>query len=376
MVVRTDKELGEGFAESKEWKSDASELYNFIEEVEVDGVKKIVVSSQSGHERNHLFSNSDEKGFVDVSLLSGLDSIADSRSNAIWDFDHDGRLDIALVNANNPFLQLFRNQNSSTDQKFVVVQLVGGNSTGMPSQDWSNRDGIGAVVSVITDDHQFVRESRAGEGFASQNSKDMLVGIGTATSGKIQIKWPSGKTTEHGTIDAGTRIRCYENASDSKDGAGQVVIDYRSSGFVAKPNTLFTGDVFGKERAAGKAKLSLFVSLATWCPECKKNQPQVRALAERFGESINLFAVPVDENDTGEKLKTYEEAFKPAYQILGDIEKAEVSKMQEIVTRVSEQGALPSTIVTDSQGRVVMVTGGVPTVSELARLLESLETSE
>ena len=373
MVVRTDEELGEEFSESKEWKADTSELYNFVEEVEVDGVKKIVVSSQSGHERNHLFSNSQNEGFVDVSLLSGLDSIADSRSNAIWDFDHDGRLDIALVNANNPFLQLYRNQNSSEDQNFIVVQLVGGNSSGMPSKDWSNRDGIGAVVSITTDQQRFVRESRAGEGFASQNSKSVLIGIGAADSGKLEIKWPSGKTTTHGTVASGKRMTCFENPKDSKDGSGQALSDYRPSGFVARPASLFTGDEFGKERAAGNARLSVFVSLATWCPECKANQPQVRALADRFGDSINLFAVPVDEEDTPAKLKTYVEAHNPAYEILSDIEKDTVSQMQEIVTRVSEQGALPSTIVTDSKGRVMLVTGGVPSVSDVAKLLENLE---
>ena len=41
--------------------------------------------SFSGNERNHLFMNKQGESFSDVSSLSGLDEIADSRSFAIWD---------------------------------------------------------------------------------------------------------------------------------------------------------------------------------------------------------------------------------------------------------------------------------------------------
>ena len=110
MVVRTDDQLGDEFSESSKWNADKSVLYNFIEEVEVNGETQRVVSSQSGNERNHLFMNQKDHELKDVSLISGLDSIADGRANAIWDFDRDGFQDIVLVNANNPLLQLFHNQ--------------------------------------------------------------------------------------------------------------------------------------------------------------------------------------------------------------------------------------------------------------------------
>ena len=166
MVVRTDKQMGEEFSESTKWNADATELYNFMVEVEVDGKIQRVVSSQSGHERNHLFMNQKDHELKDVSLVSGLDSIADGRANAIWDFDRDGFQDIVLINANNPMMQLFHNQlktGAPDSSQFIAVQLTGGNQTGQPSGEWSNRDGIGAVVRVKAGETVLVREARAGE---------------------------------------------------------------------------------------------------------------------------------------------------------------------------------------------------------------------
>ena len=50
------------------------------------------------------------KQFADVSLVSGLDNPADSRGFVLFDYDRDGQQDIALVNANDPLLNLYHNQ--------------------------------------------------------------------------------------------------------------------------------------------------------------------------------------------------------------------------------------------------------------------------
>ena len=54
--------------------------------------------SFSGYERNHLFVNQDGKAFVDLSGVSGLDAVGDSRSFAVLDYNRDGWPDIGLVN--------------------------------------------------------------------------------------------------------------------------------------------------------------------------------------------------------------------------------------------------------------------------------------
>ena len=67
-------------------------------------------ASFSGHERNHLYVNIDGDDFLDVSGVTGLDHSGDSRAFASLDFDRDGWVDVAMVNANAPLFQLHRNR--------------------------------------------------------------------------------------------------------------------------------------------------------------------------------------------------------------------------------------------------------------------------
>ena len=58
----------------------------------------------SGSERNRLFLNRAGKQFLDVSGLSGVDSPADGRVSVWWDYDRDGRQDLAVINSSSPLL--------------------------------------------------------------------------------------------------------------------------------------------------------------------------------------------------------------------------------------------------------------------------------
>ena len=382
MVVRTDKQMGEEFSESTKWNADATELYNFMVEVEVDGKIQRVVSSQSGHERNHLFMNQKDHELKDVSLVSGLDSIADGRANAIWDFDRDGFQDIVLINANNPMMQLFHNQLKSAapaSSKFIAIQLTGGNQTGQPSSEWSNRDGIGAVVRVKAGETLLVREARAGEGFASQNSKVMLVGIGEKNEAEVSIDWPSGKRVEYGTVSAGNLAHCYEDksATFNLSGIEQTLYQAEAAFAETQPQVDYGSFELPDHHSASveEARLILYVTMATWCPNCKKNQPLVAMLREKFGDQIDLVGVPVDPEDSSAKLADYRQKYQPAYELLDPVTDSERDELKRLITTISEQGALPSTLITDQQGRVLDAMGGIPSSSTVARLLDSLPTS-
>ena len=92
--------------------------------------------------------------FYDIGAISNLDHPGDSRAFAILDYDRDGWLDIAMVNANAPLLQLFRNQiGSQADAtgkgQALALRFVGGNNDAEPSASWSNRDGYGAMVTGV-----------------------------------------------------------------------------------------------------------------------------------------------------------------------------------------------------------------------------------
>jgi len=98
-------------------------------------------ASFSGHERNHVFLNQNGDDYVDVSGISGLDHPGDSRAFAVLDFDRDGWQDLAVVNANAPLFQLFRNRMDERGDagRFVAIRFEG--ETGLPSRPASGAAG-------------------------------------------------------------------------------------------------------------------------------------------------------------------------------------------------------------------------------------------
>ncbi|MEJ2139436.1 MAG: CRTAC1 family protein [Gammaproteobacteria bacterium] len=73
----------------------------------------------------------------------------------------------------------------------------------------SNRDAIGARVRLEADETHFytVRSTQA---FQSQNEPAIILALGEADEGKVQIDWPSGLTTAL-VVKAGQRIRVRES---------------------------------------------------------------------------------------------------------------------------------------------------------------------
>lgn len=188
-------------------------------------------TSFSGNERNHLFLSESGQSFWDISGVSGLDSPSDGRSFAILDYDQDGWLDIVLVNSNMPLLQLFRNrigEQPGARGEVVALRFVGGNKTPLSSEDWSARDGYGALVTLtLGNGTRLIREHRCGEGMAAQNSSTMVIGIGEADGvGPLVVRWPSGRVQELPSTRAGSLITIYENPDDSPDGSAFVRSNY------------------------------------------------------------------------------------------------------------------------------------------------------
>src|SRR6185436_5253447 len=161
--------------------------------------------------------NRSGRAFVDISPLSGLDNPADSRGFAVLDYDHDGWQDVALVNANQPLFNLYHNEMAAAGIRggMIAIRFVGGNRTPAPSKEFTCRDGFGARVTVDLGDQKLIREHRCGEGWSTQNSATMIVGIGAhATVPSLTVRWPSGKTTTTKDVPEGTLLTAYENPAE------------------------------------------------------------------------------------------------------------------------------------------------------------------
>jgi len=160
--------------------------------------------SWSGYERNTLYLNNHDGTFSDVSGISGLDFLDDSRSFALADLNHDGRLEVILKNRTAPQLRILQN----------VMQSIGGSVCFRLRGTKSNRDAIGASITLQCDGLRQIKYLQAGTGFLSQHSKELFFGLGK-TPGAISatVHWPSGLSQTFEQIPANHRISIEEGQS-------------------------------------------------------------------------------------------------------------------------------------------------------------------
>ncbi len=161
----------------------------------------------SGYERNVFYANHRDGTFSDVSGAVGLDFIEDGRAFALADFDHDGRLEVFLKNRNGPQLRLL--QNVMRDLAPSIAFRLRGNK--------SNRDAIGAAITVETGAGRQTRMLQAGSGFLSQHSKEVFFGLGEAKGPvRASIHWPSGLVQELRDLPINHRIWVDEGTEPSR----------------------------------------------------------------------------------------------------------------------------------------------------------------
>jgi enediyne biosynthesis protein E4 len=107
-----------------------------------------------------------------------------ARGLAIGDIDNDGDPDVVFTTLNGPPV-LLRN-NVGQDHDWIGFQLEGTKS---------NRDGLGAKVTVFAGQRRIVRWTTGGSSYLSSHDKRALIGLGRIEPGKVlnaEIRWPNG----------------------------------------------------------------------------------------------------------------------------------------------------------------------------------------
>ena len=159
----------------------------------------------NGCERNVFYANNRDGTFSEVSGVTGLDFPDDSRAFALTDLDHDGRLEIVLKNRNAPQLRILRNAMKELGN--VVAFRLRGTT--------SNRDAIGASITVEIGAHRQTKFLQAGSGFLSQHAKELFFGVGGAEgSVRATVRWPGGLTQTFATVPVNRRIEIQEGSQD------------------------------------------------------------------------------------------------------------------------------------------------------------------
>jgi hypothetical protein len=147
-------------------------------------------------ERKLLYWNEHDGKFRDISMTSGpgISSPFNSHGVAAADFDNDGNVEI-LVNNSHDRPSLLKNNGDHGNWILLDLQVTK-----------SNRDEIGARVTVRAGKHQQTQEVLSGGGYDSQSDLRLHFGLGAASKvDDLEIRWPSG-LVQHLPNVTGNRI--------------------------------------------------------------------------------------------------------------------------------------------------------------------------
>lgn len=334
--------------------------------------------SFSGYERDYLALGRGGKGFLDVSGVSGIDSIGDGRGAAFADFDNDGDLDVFLVSLQRQAHELFRN-NVGSEKGFLRVEPVGRDGA----------DAFGTVVRVRTTAGTLAKVKSGGSGFLAQHDPRLLFGLGDSASADwVEITWPDGATRRIDSIDGQPGVPAGLSLRVERDGGLEAMAERRfaladpldSEARLLAGLTIAPGDLMPDlslrtdEQVDGLAQLvegadSLFDLLrpgrrllvniwATWCVPCRREVPELQRLEPGFAANgIDLVGLSIDV-DTVARIRPFLQQAGASYpiQVTAD------ARIPDLY--VGGEVSVPLSLLLDEDGRILQIIGGWSAATE------------
>ena len=161
-------------------------------------------------QRNLVHHNNRDGTFTEVGAELGVPFTEKhtGRGAAFGDIDNDGDVDVIINNLDGR-PQLLRNDGGNANNS-VLIKTVGVKS---------NRDGIGARVTIVSGDLKQVDEVQSGGSYLSQNDLRLHFGLEKRTKiDSIEVRWPSGVVDKVANLSANKILTIKE---------GQGVIDQK-----------------------------------------------------------------------------------------------------------------------------------------------------
>jgi hypothetical protein len=131
-----------------------------------------------------LYHNNGNGTFTDISATAGpgVTAVSSARGLAVGDLWNDGRMSAVISNMNAPPMLLVNDLGNSNH--WIAFSTIGTKS---------NRDGIGAKITVKAGARIFVDEVRSGSSYISNSDMRVHFGLGAVTKvDSVQVRWPSG----------------------------------------------------------------------------------------------------------------------------------------------------------------------------------------
>jgi hypothetical protein len=155
-------------------------------------------------QKNQLLMNTGQGRLrrVTTDAGGGLSIEKSSRGAAFGDYDNDGDIDLLIVNMDDRPTLL---RNDTDGGHWITLRLIGTRS---------NRDAIGARVTIHSAGRQRLSVVRSGGSYISHDDMRVHFGLGAAASvDRLTIRWPSGQVD---TVNAVAADRFYV----AREGAG------------------------------------------------------------------------------------------------------------------------------------------------------------
>ena len=343
--------------------------------------------AQAQHERNVLLRNNGQGGFDEVSGTVGLDVDQDGRSFAVLDYDGDGDPDVVLMAPrSSPQLRLFRNDFAAGNAA-LALRLTGTKS---------NRDAVGARVTVRTEDRRVTRIVKAGSGFISQHPKELLIGLGKSRRIiEVTIAWPSGLVQTFADLPVNHRVWVQEGSDTTRREA------FRKGGFssataaAAVPATnpqsvgiwLYQGvpapdftlrDLEGQDHSlsglAGRPVVILF--WASWAPPSRAALDELSRQRQSLAAAgASILAVAVDRPEDQEKVRAAAQSSRLPVMVAGDDVATTYSILHRYLFDRREDLRLPTVFLVSAQGEIVKVYREPNAASQIVEDIPRIEAS-
>ena len=156
------------------------------------------------------------------------------RALAAGDLDNDGRIDLVSVPQNTP-LVFFHNQTASAAGHAVTFLLEGTRS---------NRDGVGAVVTVTAGGRRRRAWRYGGGSYQSASDPRLHFGLGQDRIDEVEVRWPSGQVDRFENLEVD---RCYR----LREGDANPTLLWSGAANVPRRAPSRTAAKFEQVRAAG-----------------------------------------------------------------------------------------------------------------------------
>ena len=182
-------------------------------DIDNDGWKDLILANghvypevDSGHTEEKfqqsrlLYWNRGDGQFYDLSAQAGkgIAALHSSRGLATGDLNNDGNEEVVIVNMGEA-PSLLKNTAPILGHSILIRTLTA-----------TNRDAIGARVTVTANGQTQMDEVRSGGSYISQNDFRLHLGLGKATAANLSVRWLDGKVESFSAVGAGQIVTIQE----------------------------------------------------------------------------------------------------------------------------------------------------------------------